>query len=283
MGVLAPPPSRVAAAPPSSDPAPQSPRSGPAAAAVWPVATPTSTAPKTTPTATRMAVSVRMPGAASAPPRCADRSCAGRQPLDAGWRANATVASSTPAGRDHERATGRRDRRQPERDRRTGDPGRTPRASPGPRDGRPHLARIVQDVRQQRPAGRPRPAACTRRAPAARPAATPTPVPAGSDRVATSSAVDAPAPASSTPVWPRRSTIRPSDRAADAERHGVGRRRRGRPPPPSRSAGRVHEEADARASASGSRANVEVTKRRRALADLGDRLSCADARVYWCR
>lgn len=205
-GVRAPPPSRVAATPPSSDPAPQSPRSGPAPAP-WPVATPTSTAPNTMPTAVRAIVRVRMPGAASAP-REAPRSSAGRHARDAGSRANAAVPRSRPPAATMSAA-------------RVDTTAATPSVSGGPA-----IQASSESVAWSEMTLRSWPGSATTSGRAARrhaatggvhtpstaasPAMTPALVPAGRSAIASNSTAEAPAPATRSPVCPRRSARRPT-------------------------------------------------------------------------
>ena len=214
----APPPSRVAAMPPNRDPRPQSPSSGPAAA-VLPSAfdaavTPTSVAPNTAPVAISTSASVRIAGERSEPPRRRGASGSGRQARDAGCAANASVAANITMPADASAAPV--DQIAP-----------TPSASGGPstnvtsstvdsnaNSAGSRLGSVTipgSSVRTQADSG----GVAT---PAAAASATSTAggVLAGASPVATSMRAVTVAPATSTAVWPQRSTSRPSSGAAAA-------------------------------------------------------------------
>ena len=225
-------------------------------------------------------MSVRIPGAASAPPRPAGRSGAGRQPLDAGCHANAPVASSrlpaaaTSATRVDAVA-----------------------ASPSVIGG-PAIQANSASVAWSETAVRTWLGSCTtagsaarrhaatggvhRPSAAARPATRPTLVPTGSTAIVRSMTVDAPAVASSTPVWPRRSASRPitGPPAPSAAAYAADTSPAAATEPVSRA---VWTSRAMLSVASGSWANVEVARRRRALRL--EVIDCipGDATVYWCR
>ena len=171
--------------------------------------TATSTAPNSTPTAIRTITSVRIAGVRSEPSRGRRSAAAGRQRREAGCAANAAVAASrttpptrerragaTRARRCRARAAGRRSRSARRRTPR----GRRRRGPRRDRGGGPEAAR----------AGRRRPAGWPARSPIASATRTASGAPAGSTAIATSSAAATLALASSTEVWPRRSTSWPS-------------------------------------------------------------------------